>query len=161
MKGLDLVRDLGAGLSRATERWVPDSWVICMMLTVAALALAILGAGVGPVDAALAWGGGMWSLLGLAMQFTIANPTGNNTLALLLVSTERAQLVSMLGGAILTEPVLQFLLPVAAKGSAFDFAIPNDPNLVGAIAFAQVLQADAGARFQVSFSRGLEIAFGR
>jgi short-chain fatty acids transporter len=72
MAALDLVRDLGAGLSRATERWVPDSWVICMMLTAAALGLAILGAGVGPADAALAWGGGLWSLLGLAMQFTIA-----------------------------------------------------------------------------------------
>ena len=69
---LDLVRDLGAALSRATERWVPDSWVICMMLTAGALALAILGAGVGPADAALAWGAGLWSLLGLAMQFTIA-----------------------------------------------------------------------------------------
>jgi short-chain fatty acids transporter len=30
---LDFVRDLGAGLSRFTERWVPDSWVICMILT--------------------------------------------------------------------------------------------------------------------------------
>lgn len=72
MLALELVRDLGAALSRATERWVPDSWVICMMLTAAALALAILGAGVGPADAALAWGAGLWSLLGLAMQFTIA-----------------------------------------------------------------------------------------
>ena len=29
----DWLRDLGAGLSRVTERWVPDAWVICMMLT--------------------------------------------------------------------------------------------------------------------------------
>ncbi len=72
MPALDLVRDLGAALSRVTERWVPDSWVICMILTVAALALAILGAGVAPAEAALAWGGGLWNLLGLAMQFTIA-----------------------------------------------------------------------------------------
>jgi short-chain fatty acids transporter len=72
VQALDLVRDLGAALSRVTERWVPDAWVICMMLTVAALALAVLGAGVGPADAALAWGAGLWSLLGLAMQFTIA-----------------------------------------------------------------------------------------
>jgi short-chain fatty acids transporter len=69
---LDLVRDLGAALSRVTERWVPDAWVICMILTVVALALAVLGAGVAPADAALAWGAGLWSLLALAMQFTLA-----------------------------------------------------------------------------------------
>ena len=67
----DHFRDLGARLSRFTERWAPDSWVICMMLTACALALAVLGAGVGIEDAVLAWGGGMWNLLELAMQFTI------------------------------------------------------------------------------------------
>ena len=67
----DHFRDLGAGLCRFTERWVPDSWVICMMLTTCALALAVLGAGVGIEDAVLAWGGGMWNLLELSMQFTI------------------------------------------------------------------------------------------
>ena len=69
---LDIFRDLGAGLSRFTERWVPDSWVICMILTAIALLLAILGSGVAPQAAVLAWGGGMWDLLELAMQFTIA-----------------------------------------------------------------------------------------
>ena len=43
--GLDSLRDLGAGLSRASERWVPDAWVICMALTAVALGLSILGAG--------------------------------------------------------------------------------------------------------------------
>ncbi len=72
MAALDALRDAGAALSRFTERWVPDSWVICMILTVIALALAIGGAGVGVEEAVLAWGGGMWTLLTLAMQFTIA-----------------------------------------------------------------------------------------
>jgi short-chain fatty acids transporter len=69
---LDFVRDLGAGLSRFTERWVPDSWVICMILTTIALGLAIFGAGAGVEEAVLAWGDGVWVLLTLAMQFTIA-----------------------------------------------------------------------------------------
>jgi short-chain fatty acids transporter len=69
---LDLVRDLGTALSRFTERWVPDSWVICMILTAIALALAIFGAGAGVEEAVLAWGDGVWVLLTLAMQFTIA-----------------------------------------------------------------------------------------
>jgi short-chain fatty acids transporter len=69
---LDAVRDLGSLLSRFTERWVPDSWVICMILTSIALLLAIVGAGAGVEEAVLAWGDGVWVLLTLAMQFTIA-----------------------------------------------------------------------------------------
>ena len=66
------LQDAGAALSRFTERWVPDSWVICMMLTVLAFALAWGGADVGAEQAVLAWGEGVWVLLTLAMQFTIA-----------------------------------------------------------------------------------------
>jgi short-chain fatty acids transporter len=66
------LRSLGVALTSVTERWVPDSWVICMALTAAALGLAMAGAGVGVEEAVLAWGGGVWSLLALAMQFTLA-----------------------------------------------------------------------------------------
>jgi short-chain fatty acids transporter len=69
---IDLFRDLGVGLSRVTERWVPDAWVICMILTAIALGLAIFGAGAGVEQSLLAWGEGVWVLLTLAMQFTIA-----------------------------------------------------------------------------------------
>ena len=69
---LDIFRDLGTGLSRFTERWVPDSWVVCMMLTAFTMIVAIFGPGVGVEETVLAWGAGMWGLLELAMQFTIA-----------------------------------------------------------------------------------------
>ena len=69
---LDIIHNLGAGLSRFSERLVPDSWVICLFLTSAALLLAVFGADVGVEEAVLAWGGGAWILLELAMQFTIA-----------------------------------------------------------------------------------------
>ncbi|MEE2612954.1 MAG: TIGR00366 family protein, partial [Acidobacteriota bacterium] len=67
-----VIGNLGESLSRFTERWIPDSWVVCMMLTVMAILLAIVGAGAGLNETVLAWGGGMWALLELAMQFTIA-----------------------------------------------------------------------------------------
>jgi short-chain fatty acids transporter len=63
---------MGASFSRFTERWVPDSWVICMILTTIAFTLALFGAGVGLESAVLAWGDGVWVLLTLARQFTIA-----------------------------------------------------------------------------------------
>ena len=66
------VGNLGEGLSRFTQRWIPDSWVIAMILTVLAVLLAMFGAGATLHETVIAWGGGMWNLLTLAMQFTIA-----------------------------------------------------------------------------------------
>lgn len=66
------LRGVGAALSEITERWVPDAWVICMMLTAVALVLAVLGAGTAPEAAVLAWGQGVWKLLALGMQFTLS-----------------------------------------------------------------------------------------
>ncbi len=66
------MRRVGARLSEVTERWVPDAWVICMMLTAVALVLAVAGADATPSEAVLAWGDGVWKLLTLSMQFTIS-----------------------------------------------------------------------------------------
>lgn len=64
--------ELGGRLSRFTERWIPDSWVVCMMITVLVLALAVVGPGVSLQAAVLAWGGSMWTLLELSMQLSLA-----------------------------------------------------------------------------------------
>jgi short subunit fatty acids transporter len=50
---LDIIRDVGAGLSRFSERWFPESWVICTFLTSAALLLAVFGADIGVGEAVL------------------------------------------------------------------------------------------------------------
>lgn len=71
------IADLGERLSRVTERWIPDSWVICMMLTVIVIALAVMGAGSSVQSAVLAWGAGMWTLLPLAMQLSLAMITAH------------------------------------------------------------------------------------
>lgn len=62
---------LGLGLTRLTERWVPDSWIIAVVLTmtVAILAMTVGGATLGV--ALDAWGGGLSALLALTMQFTL------------------------------------------------------------------------------------------
>ena len=67
-----VVGDLGDHLCRFTQRWIPDSWVVCMILTVISILLAMTGAGASLNESVLAWGGGMWALLELAMQFSIA-----------------------------------------------------------------------------------------
>ncbi len=67
-----MIGDLGERLSTFTQRWIPDSWVVCMILTVLAILLAMVVAGASLNEAVLAWGDGMWALLELAMQFSIA-----------------------------------------------------------------------------------------
>src|SRR5262245_46507291 len=67
-----VLAEAGVRLSRFTERWIPDSWVVCMIITVLVLVLAVAGAGVGLQAAVLAWGGGMWTLLELSMQLALA-----------------------------------------------------------------------------------------
>ena len=67
-----VVGEAGDRLCRFTQRWIPDSWVVCMLLTVAAILLAMFGAGASLNESVLAWGDGMWALLELGMQFSIA-----------------------------------------------------------------------------------------
>ena len=67
-----MLQRLGAGLSRLSERYVPDAWIICLILTLIVFALAWAGPGADPLTSARAWGDGVWMLLTLAMQFTLA-----------------------------------------------------------------------------------------
>jgi short-chain fatty acids transporter len=61
----------GIALTRLTERWVPDSWIIAIILTLVVTFLALTVGGASPAGALEAWGRGLWALLALAMQFTL------------------------------------------------------------------------------------------
>lgn len=69
---LSSLRRTGAALSDWTERWIPDAWVIAMILTAVIVVLALTAGGASPYEVSQAWGAGVWSLLTLAMQFTVA-----------------------------------------------------------------------------------------
>ncbi len=51
---------------------MPDAWVLCLILTVLAVVLAWSGPGADVQESVLAWGKGVWTLLELAMQLTLA-----------------------------------------------------------------------------------------
>jgi short-chain fatty acids transporter len=69
---IEVIGGMGDRLSRITQRWIPDSWVVCMAITLLAMGLAVIGPGASVNEVVLAWGGGMWSLLELSMQFSLA-----------------------------------------------------------------------------------------
>lgn len=67
---------LAAALSRFASRWVPDSWVIAAILTLATGAFALAATDSGPQDVLRAWGEGFWRFLAFAMQMCLVVMTG-------------------------------------------------------------------------------------
>ena len=68
---MGILARLGLALTRWTECWVPDSWIIAVILTLVVAFLAMTVSGASPTAALNAWGNGLWVLLTLAMQFTL------------------------------------------------------------------------------------------
>lgn len=68
---MGILAQLGLALTRFTERWVPDSWVIAVLLTLIVAVLAMVCGGASAADTLNAWGNGLWVLLALSMQFTL------------------------------------------------------------------------------------------
>lgn len=81
--GQGFLKDLGAGLTNWTEKWIPDSLVIVFILSIIAYVLALIwGFGkevnfgsrlYGGVEA---WGKGFWIYLKFAMQMCLIMMTG-------------------------------------------------------------------------------------
>ncbi len=67
---------IATGLSRFSSRWVPDAWIIAVLLTVFTAGLAIAVTDSGPVDVVRHWGDGFWKLLEFAMQMSLIIMTG-------------------------------------------------------------------------------------
>lgn len=66
------IQRFGIRVTAWTERWVPDAWIVALMLTIPVFILAIIWGDVTPRAAALAWGKGIWALLTLMAQFSFA-----------------------------------------------------------------------------------------
>ena len=138
---LDRFREAGARLSRFTERWVPDSWVICMMLTAVAFVLAVGPVGAGVEEAVLAWGDGLWVLLTLAMQFMIAmiaahacvssRPVfhGLDRLAALPDPGRPSQAVLLMGVFALATAYVNWALSLVAGALFIPFLCRRNPNV--------------------------------
>jgi hypothetical protein len=100
-------------------------------------------------------------ILGTVVGLKLGNPSGVATAGVLVLSEERANLGTGVGGALLVEPTLALALGVPAQGALIGIAIPNDPALVGLGLQMQGAVADTGARFLVAFTRGLTLNPGR
>jgi short-chain fatty acids transporter len=74
--GLDFLKEWGAGLTRWTEKYIPDALVIVWILTIITFIMALIWGDVGLSKAVQAWGNGFWALLAFAMQMCLIMMTG-------------------------------------------------------------------------------------
>jgi short-chain fatty acids transporter len=72
----EFLKRWGDGLTRWTERWIPDALVIVWILSILTFVLALIWGSVGPKEAVVAWGKGFWALLAFAMQMCLIMMTG-------------------------------------------------------------------------------------
>ncbi len=79
----EFLKDWGDALTRWTERWIPDSLVIVIILSIVAYIFALIwgfkpevGIGSRAYQSVQAWGKGFWVLLEFAMQMCLIMMTG-------------------------------------------------------------------------------------
>jgi short-chain fatty acids transporter len=79
----EFMKDWGDALTRWTERWIPDAFVIVIILSIVTFILALIwgfkpevGIGSRAFDSIKAWGNGFWALLAFAMEMCLIMMTG-------------------------------------------------------------------------------------
>ena len=98
--------------------------------------------------------------LGGSFGLALENSSGQSTAMGLLLSAEPARISTGLGGVLLVQGLVGSFGTLPAQGANLTIAVPNAPALLGANLYAQLVQADPGARFGIAFSRGLRLTFG-
>lgn len=99
------------GCVKLVQRFLPDAFVFCIILTIVVFISAMPVAGMNPIEVANAWGSGVWGLLAFSMQMA---------------------LVLVLGSALANAPAIKKLIVKLA-------GVPKKP--VGAVAFVTVISA--------------------
>jgi short-chain fatty acids transporter len=72
-----MLQRIALALTRWSTRWVPDSWVIAVILTLVAGLTAVLATGKTPLAVIGFWGDGLWELLAFGMQMAIVIVSGH------------------------------------------------------------------------------------
>ena len=83
------------GCVNLVQRFLPDAFIFCIILTIIVVVAAIPVTGMNPLEVADAWGGGMWSLLGFSMQMALVLVLGTAFASAPLVKKGIHQLASI------------------------------------------------------------------
>ena len=72
-----MFKKLSNGCVHLVNRYLPDPFIFCIILTVIVFVAAIPATGAGPIELVNAWGGGVWNLLAFSMQMALVLVLGN------------------------------------------------------------------------------------
>ena len=72
----EFLKNWGDGLTRWSEKWIPDALVIVWILSIISFVLAFIWGKTSPMGAVIAWGKGFWALLSFGMQMCLIMMTG-------------------------------------------------------------------------------------
>lgn len=99
------------GCVKLVQRFLPDAFVFCIILTIVVFIAVMPVAGMNPIEVANAWGSGVWGLLAFSMQMA---------------------LVLVLGSALANAPAIKRIIVKLA-------GVPKKP--AGAVAFVTIISA--------------------
>jgi len=66
-----MIRKLSNGCVHMVNRWLPDPFIFCIILSIIVFLGAMPAAGAGPLQVINAWGAGVWALLQFSMQMAL------------------------------------------------------------------------------------------
>lgn len=100
-------------------------------------------------------------VIGAPISVTVGNSLGAPTLALLMLGSQPASILTSKGGTILcTDDLASFIFTVDTAGTTFTEDVPWDNSLATVEFFVQVLEADPFASKKLSFTPGLKLRIG-
>src|SRR5512137_1012726 len=141
-----LLQKLASASTRWSTRWVPDAWVIAVILTIAAFVLGLLFTKATAFQLVQNWGSGFWTLLSFGMQMALVIMTGY----ILAVTPFFSRLLNGLAGLPKSNKAAIALMAVVSMGLAF---INWGLSIVGSAVFVRFL-----ARKQKGVDYGLLVA---
>lgn len=127
-----MLQKMATALTRWSTRWVPDAWIIAVLLSVIAYVLALIFTQSTPYQLVQYWGRGFWVLLGFAMQMSLIIVTGY----ILAVSPPVARILDKLAGMPKSPAGTIVMMAVFSMASAW---INWGFSIVGSAVFSRYL----------------------
>jgi short-chain fatty acids transporter len=127
-----LLQKLASASTRWSTRWVPDAWVIAVILTIAAFILGLLFTKATAFQLVQNWGSGFWTLLSFGMQMALVIMTGY----ILAVTPFFSRLLNGLAGLPKSNKAAIAMMAVVSMGLAF---INWGLSIVGSAVFVRFM----------------------
>jgi short-chain fatty acids transporter len=127
-----LLQKLASASTRWSTRWVPDAWVIAVILTIVAYVLGLIFTKATAFQLVQNWGSGFWTLLSFGMQMALVIMTGY----ILAVTPFFSRLLNGLAGIPKSNKAAIAMMAVVSMGLAF---INWGLSIVGSAVFVRFM----------------------